>query len=124
MSAQPIHEEPDPLDPAGILQDLPQRWHRLFVAEYEAAVLVARRVDGYQHLHDVLKLWRLLVGVYSDPGFDDRVRARGEAGPIIPADISDEYGRLQQRIAVYRMSHAREALIANTRDTLHRLTSA
>lgn len=79
MSAQPVHE-PDPDDPVEILRVLPDRLHDQFLREYyAAAALAAQQVDGYRHLHDVLRLWRLTAVAHSDPGFADRLAAVRDA---------------------------------------------
>jgi hypothetical protein len=79
MSAQPVHE-PDPDDPVEILRVLPARFHDQFLAEYyEAASEAARQVGGYRQLHDLLRLWRLSAVAYSDPGFEERLRAVEES---------------------------------------------
>jgi hypothetical protein len=74
MTAQPV-DDFDPDDPVEILRVLPGRFHGQFLAEYDAAVAVARRPDQYRELHRRLRLWRLRAVAYSDPGFEGRLAA-------------------------------------------------
>ena len=104
MSAQPVQEH-DPDDPVEILRVLPGRFHEQFLSEYAAAAEAARRPEGYQALHAMLRLWRLTAASCSDPGFDERlgrfreaVRAGSLEGSVpIEQIVPDWSGRLNQR---------------------------
>jgi Family of unknown function (DUF6247) len=78
VTAQSAHEY-DPDDPVEILRVLPGRYHEQFLAEYDAAVTGARRPEYYRELHHLLRLWRLRVVAYSDPGYEARLQAMREA---------------------------------------------
>ncbi len=78
MTAQSAHDY-DPDDPVEILRVLPSRFHEQFLAEYDAAVAVARRPEHYRELHHLLRLWRLRAAAYSDPGYEARLQAVQEA---------------------------------------------
>ena len=104
MSAQPVQEHA-PDDPLEILRMLPERFHEQFPSEYAAAAEAARRPEGYQALHAMLRLWRLTAVGYSEPGFEGRlgslreaVRAgRLEGSVPIEELVPDWSGRLNQR---------------------------
>jgi Family of unknown function (DUF6247) len=87
MTAQPIQER-DPSDPVEIARILPEKYHKLFFAEYTAAVDNARRPERYRQLHDLLRLWRLRAVAYSDPGYEDRlaVARAGHADDFVLAE--------------------------------------
>ena len=78
MTAQSA-DEYDPDDPVEILRVLPTRFHGQFLAEYDAAVTVARRPEHYHELHHLLRLWRLRAAAYSNPGFATRLEAIQDA---------------------------------------------
>jgi Family of unknown function (DUF6247) len=78
MTAQPVHDC-DPDDPVEILQVLPAGYHEQFLADYDLAVADARRPEQYRELHHLLRLWRLRAVAYSDPGYEDRLRATQES---------------------------------------------
>jgi Family of unknown function (DUF6247) len=78
MTAQEAYDY-DPDDPVEILRVLPSQYHEQFLAEYDAAVAGARRPEHYRELHHLLRLWRLRAVAYSDPGFDNRLRAAQDA---------------------------------------------
>ncbi|MFD0856883.1 DUF6247 family protein [Actinomadura adrarensis] len=60
MSAQPVHEEPDPQDPAVILGLLPERERATFRREYRKRVLAAADdMSGYRDLQAFLHRWAL-----------------------------------------------------------------
>lgn len=81
MTAQPI-DEPDPDDPAEILDQLPPLWHDEFLAEYHAAALeAASEVRQYQALRALLHRWRLRATALSDPAFEAGLQAAREARP-------------------------------------------
>lgn len=82
-----LADEYDPDDPVEILAILPDRYHKEFLAEYDAAAAGARRPDQYRQLHHMLRLWRLRAVAYSDPGFESRLEsARARAGDRIPIE--------------------------------------
>jgi hypothetical protein len=87
MTAQPIHED-DPYDPVEILRLLPAKWHEPFLAEYEAAVRAAQRVERYRTLHDLLRLWRMRAIAFSDPDFETgfQAAAEGRSEEFVPAE--------------------------------------
>jgi hypothetical protein len=78
MTAEPV-DDVDPDDPVEILRVLPARFHEQFLSEYGAAVAAARRPEQYRQLHQVLRLWRLSAAAFSDPGYETRRQAAGEA---------------------------------------------
>lgn len=84
MSALPA--EPGPLDPVGIMNDLPGEERPFFLAAYQQAVREAADPAGYRLLHRLLRLYRWRA----DYPEDDAVRAARQAcsGP------ADEAGRL------------------------------
>jgi len=104
MSAQPV-QEPDPDDPVEILRVLPAWFHDQFLAEYAAAALAARQVEGYRALHDVLRLWRLTAAACTEPGFDARladmqeaVRSGSLGGSVLIEDVVPDWAaRLDRR---------------------------
>jgi hypothetical protein len=72
MSAQPVHEDPDPRDPETILRQLPAKTRPKFLTEYRAAVAAAHDPAGYRALQEVLQTWRLLAAAYAKPDFQQR----------------------------------------------------
>lgn len=72
MSAQPVHQEPDPRDPETILRQLPGEVRPKFLAEYRAAVDAAHEPAGYRALQDLLHTWALLAAAYTKPDFQQR----------------------------------------------------
>jgi Family of unknown function (DUF6247) len=78
VTAQSAYEY-DPDDPVEILRVLPGRFHKQFLAEYDAAVTDARRPEHYHELHHLLRLWRLRAAACSDPGYDARLQAMQDA---------------------------------------------
>jgi Family of unknown function (DUF6247) len=87
MTAQPIQEH-DPYDPVEIARVLPEKYHKLFFAEYTTAVDNARSPERYRQLRDLLRLWRLRAIAYSDPGYEDRLAVArvGHADDFGPAE--------------------------------------
>ena len=100
MSAQPVQEH-DPDDPLEILRMLSEQ----FLSEYAAAAEAARRPEGDQALHAMLRLWRLTAVGYSGSGFEgwlgslrEAVRVgRPEGSVPIEELVPDWSGRLNQR---------------------------
>jgi Family of unknown function (DUF6247) len=88
VTAQPVHGEPGPDDPAEILRVLPPSYHASFLAEYTAAVESARRPEQYRSLARLLRLWRLRAAAYADPGYVERLAATraGDTAGDIPAE--------------------------------------
>ncbi|TDB83369.1 hypothetical protein E1264_28660 [Actinomadura sp. KC216] len=87
MSAQPVHEEPDPRDPQVIHDQLPERVRAKFLTEYHAAVDGAHDFAGYRALQQVLQTWRLLAAAYSKPDFQQRYQdIRDGVGEYVPMD--------------------------------------
>lgn len=80
VTAQRI-DEPDPNDPAEILERLPQRWHGEFLSEYHAALDAAHEVRRYQALRALLHQWRLRAMALSDPAFEAGVQEVRDARP-------------------------------------------
>jgi hypothetical protein len=104
MTAQPV-DDFDPDDPVEILRVLPGRFHGQFLAEYDAAVAVARRPEQYRELHRMLRLWRLRAAAYSDPGFEGRlaaVRDAVAAGRQEGTPIEEVVPDWDERVAVAR----------------------
>ena len=58
---------------------LPERFREQFLNKYAAAAEAARRPEGYQALHDLLRLWRLTAVAYSEPGFEARLASVQQA---------------------------------------------
>ncbi|GAA3957137.1 hypothetical protein GCM10023085_44570 [Actinomadura viridis] len=87
MSAQPVHQEPDPRDPQVIHDQLPEAARAKFLAEYHAAVDAAHDFAGYRALQDLLQTWRLLTAAYSKPDFQQRYEdVRHGVGQYVPMD--------------------------------------
>ncbi|WP_329521085.1 DUF6247 family protein [Spirillospora sp. NBC_01491] len=86
MSAQPVHEE-DPQDPQLILERLPEQVRRVFLTEYQAAVVGARAPAGYRVLRDLLRTWSVLAAAYTKPDFHQRYAdIRGGVGETVSMD--------------------------------------
>lgn len=80
MSAQPVHEEPDPRDPQVILERLPEREQERFLAQYtDAAHAAADDVAGYKRLQALLHRWSIRAQVVSQPGYYTEREERREA---------------------------------------------
>ncbi len=79
MAAEPLPEfDPygyDPDDPVEILRVLPAQYHQYFLTEYREALASARDVEQYRELHKLLRLWRLRALAYSDPAYEEGLRA-------------------------------------------------
>jgi hypothetical protein len=88
MSAQPVHEEPDPRDPQVIHNRLPEQARAKFLAEYEsAAVDAAHDLTRYRALQELLQTWRLLAAAYAKRDFHQRYEdVRAGVGQDIPMD--------------------------------------
>lgn len=99
MSAQPVHEEPDPRDPQAIHDRLPERFRAGFLAEYHTAVEAAHTFAGYRELQNMLHVWHLRAITYSDPGYDE-VLAEVREG-------RGEYFTLEQVMEQYAAHNAR-----------------
>lgn len=72
MSAQPIHQEPDPRDPQVIHDRLPEQVRGKFLTEYHAAVDAAHTFAGYRALQELLNTWYLRSVAYAKPDFQQR----------------------------------------------------
>lgn len=93
MSAQPVHEEPDPRDPQVILERLPERERPTFLRQYRAAVDAAHEPAGYGQLQRILHYWSLVVIAVSQPGYyEAREQARRDIGESVP--IEEAYAEL------------------------------
>lgn len=87
MSAQPVHEEPDPRDPQVIHDQLPAEVRPAFLSEYRAAVDAAHDPAGYHALQDTLQTWRLLAAAYAKPDFHQRYEdVRAGVGEYVSMD--------------------------------------
>lgn len=87
MSAQPVHEEPDPRDPETILHQLPAKARPKFLVEYRAAVDAALDPAGYRALQELLQTWRLLAAAYAKPDFQQRYEdVRDGVGEYVSMD--------------------------------------
>ncbi|GAB3756409.1 DUF6247 family protein [Microlunatus parietis] len=88
MSAQPVHDDSDPEDPAEILRVLPEKWHSSFLDDYHAALEAAHEVQHWGELRLLLRLWRLRSIAYSNPEFErsllEASRARPGSGTPVP----------------------------------------
>lgn len=84
MTAQHVSGDEPGIDPAEILRALPGRYREQFRSEYVSAVERARDPEGFRGLAELLRLWRLRVAAYSEPGYAERL-AQAEAG-----DTSDD----------------------------------
>lgn len=78
MTAQPV-QEPDPHDPAEILNALPEAHRGMFLAEYTEALQLARDPEQYPALRAMLHLWRLHAFATQQPGYAEREAAAREA---------------------------------------------
>jgi hypothetical protein len=64
MSAQPIHQEPDPQDPESILAVLPEQEHEVFLAEIrQAAHAVGDDITAYRFFKKLLRDWSVRARV-------------------------------------------------------------
>jgi hypothetical protein len=88
VTAEPLPGEPGHDDPVEILRALPQEYREPFLAEYAAAVDHAQDPAGYHALAEMLRLWRLRVAAYTDPGYGDRLNAAriGDTTTELPAE--------------------------------------
>jgi Family of unknown function (DUF6247) len=79
MAAEPLPEyEPygdDPDDPVEILRVLPVQYHQYFVTEYWETLANARDMEQYRDLRKLLRFWRLRALAYSDPAYEEGLRA-------------------------------------------------
>src|ERR1035441_175976 len=100
MTAEPV-DDVDPDDPVEILRVLPARFHEQFLSEYGAAVAAARRPEQYRQLHQVL---RLSAAAFSDPGYETRRLAAGEAvrGGVRGTPIEEIVPDWAERVAAGR----------------------
>jgi hypothetical protein len=107
MSAEPV-DVVDPDDPVEILRVLPARFHEQFLSEYGAAVAAARRPEQYRQLHRVLRLWRLSAIAFSDPGYETRRLAAGDAvrGGVRGTPIEEIVPDWAERVAAARRRRA------------------
>lgn len=97
MTAQPIHQEPDPRDPEVILAKLPERVRGVFLEEYQVAVDAAHKPVGYRKLQQMLQTWSVRAMAYSKPDFFDRAeQARAGRG---------EYFTMEEVLARYQRHH-------------------
>jgi len=69
MVAEPIEHHPDPLDPAHILADLPERERAGFLAAYREAMEAAIDPAGWTPLVRMLRAWGQIAVAASRPGF-------------------------------------------------------
>lgn len=72
MTAQPVHQEPDPRDPQVIHNRLPERVRAAFLTEYHAAIDAAHTFAGYRALQDLLQSWYVRSVAYAKPDFQRR----------------------------------------------------
>ncbi|MGI5422952.1 DUF6247 family protein [Actinomadura luteofluorescens] len=87
MSAQPIHQEPDPRDPQVIHDRLPDQVRAKFLTEYHTAVDGAHDLAGYRKLRELLQTWALLATAYSKPDFHRRYEdVRDGVGEYVSMD--------------------------------------
>ena len=88
MSAQPIHQEPDPRDPQVILERLPEAERPGFLREYREALSVAREdLSKYKDLQKVLIHWQLTVEALNDPAYHQALaEARSATTPGLTLD--------------------------------------
>jgi hypothetical protein len=89
MTAQPITEHPDPLDPRDILRSLPEREHAGFLAAYREAMDGARDPAGWPHLQRTLKAWRCIAIAAARPGFYEAQEAARR--PVSGGMLLDDY---------------------------------
>jgi hypothetical protein len=69
MAAEPIEHQPDPLDPAQILADLPEDERDFFWEQYREHSEAVRDPGGWSELHKLLRLWRFHADSTKDPGY-------------------------------------------------------
>lgn len=87
MSAQPVHEDPDPRDPQVIYDRLPEQVRVKFLSEYHAAVEGAHDLAGYRNLRDLLQTWSVLAAAYAKPDFHRRYEdVRDGVGEYVSMD--------------------------------------
>lgn len=87
MSAQPLHQEPDPQDPQVIHDQLPEPARSQFIAEYQTAVTEARDPALYPRLRELLRTWSVLAAAYAKGDFQQRLHdIRTGGGQHVPMD--------------------------------------
>ncbi|HEY9412388.1 MAG TPA: DUF6247 family protein [Jiangellaceae bacterium] len=91
MSAQPVHQEPDPRDPQVIHDLLPAEERPEFLRQYEAAADAARTdLAKYRALQTLLARWALTADALNDPAYHEALaEARTATTPgLTPAQLS------------------------------------
>jgi hypothetical protein len=69
MTAEPVGHQPDPLDPAQILADLPEDERPSFLAAYRERVDAARDPEGWEALRKYLRRMRFHADNTKDPEY-------------------------------------------------------
>ena len=86
MSAQPAERE-DPLDPQGILDQLPADEREYFLGQYREAVENAFDPADWKQLRRVLRLWRFHANAVKGPGYREALdTARGPVSGGMPLE--------------------------------------
>lgn len=81
MTAQPAEEHQDPIDPRGILADLPDGDRAFFLSQYRQHVTAAVDPEMGENLLRFLRLWRAHADAARSPGYAaDREAARNGTG--------------------------------------------
>lgn len=87
MSAQPVHQEPDPRDPMLIYERLPEPARARFVTEYHEAVDASHDLAGGRRFLELLHTWSILAAAYSKPDFHERLQdIRAGVGEYVGMD--------------------------------------
>lgn len=93
MSAQPIHQEPDPRDPQVILERLPEAERPIFMREYREALSAAREdLSKFGEVRRLLIRWSLVADMLADPDYH---RALADARAGKPGLSIDEVTRMR-----------------------------
>jgi hypothetical protein len=69
MSAEPVAEHEDPLDPQRILAGLPEDERGFFLSQYRQAVEAARDPAGWGQLRKLLLRWGYHAQAAAEPGY-------------------------------------------------------
>jgi len=95
VSAMPagVPERGNPLDPARILRDLPEREREHFLGQYREALDGARDPDGWSQLLRVLRRWRGIAIAANRPGFYEAQAAALAGDDVSGGMLLEDYLR-------------------------------
>jgi hypothetical protein len=96
--AAQVEGEREPDDPYVILQALPDEYREWFLADYRRALRDAYPAEGFLALRRMLRQWHKRAEWYSDPAYQERMRASGPPQSSRPwAELREEL-RAQGRL--------------------------